>query len=185
MLCAQFYAWKTNENKEYTNEPDHSLMLNLVKVPCIVALHFVLTPDVDNSLKIMKFANNQAHQFVRNGSEIVFMLGLVQSLISVFNLAIGVILLTFQHSINHAIVHFIALHVVNEVAEFYYESLAANNHLMHNFSQYYPHVETKGSDIKFSERSCFHKLARVIYRTFRLGYVSIVFYFVPFLPFII
>lgn len=57
MLVAQFYAWATNENKEYHDVADHGLMLNFVKIPCIVALHFVLTPEVDNALKVMKFTN--------------------------------------------------------------------------------------------------------------------------------
>lgn len=57
MLVAQHYAYVTNENKEYHDTPDHSLMLTLVKIPCIIALHFVLTPEVDNALKVMKFAN--------------------------------------------------------------------------------------------------------------------------------
>jgi hypothetical protein len=64
MLIAQHYAWFTNENHEYHDVPDHSLMLALIKVPCIIALHFVLTPEVDSALKIMKFANQESHQFV-------------------------------------------------------------------------------------------------------------------------
>jgi hypothetical protein len=82
-------------------------------------------------------------------------------------------------------VHFIALHVVAEVTEFYYEALASNNSMIHELPRYYPHKQTRGKDIKFSERSCFHKLARIIYRLFRMLYASVLFYFVPFLPFII
>ena len=95
MLCAQFYAWITNENNEYHAKPDHSLWLLFVKFPCIIALHFVLTPEVDNALKIMKVANQQAHLFVENGSEVTFCLGLGQLFISLSNMGIGVILLTF------------------------------------------------------------------------------------------
>lgn len=61
MLVAQHYAILTNENHEYHNVPDHSIILTLVKLPCIIALHFVLTPEVDNALKVMKFANQEAH----------------------------------------------------------------------------------------------------------------------------
>lgn len=38
----------------------------------------------------------------------------------------------------------------------------------------------KGSDMKFGERSCFHKLARMVYKLTRCLYVGVVFYFVPF-----
>jgi hypothetical protein len=185
MLIAQHYAWYTNENHEYHNVPDHSIILTLVKLPCIIALHFVLTPEVDNALKVMKFANQESHQFVGNGSLIVFCLAFLEALVSVYNLLMGVCLLTFQHSINHAIVHFIALHVISEVSEIYFEALASNNRMLWDIEPYLPEKETRGKDIQFSQRTCFHKLARFVYKIFRCFYTSVVFYFVPFLPVII
>lgn len=38
----------------------------------------------------------------------------------------------------------------------------------------------RGSDLSFGERSCFHKLARMLYKLTRCLYVGLVFYFVPF-----
>lgn len=44
----------------------------------------------------------------------------------------------------------------------------------------HPKIKVKGSDIKFSDRSCIHKIARVIYKILRSLYVGVIFYFVPF-----
>ena len=74
--------------------------------------------------------------------------------------------------------HFVALEIIMEVSNLYFESLMNNKLkvIMHHA----PKLETKGSDIKFMERSLFHKLARMIYKFIRCLYVSVVFYFVPF-----
>lgn len=37
-----------------------------------------------------------------------------------------------------------------------------------------------GKHIKYRERSCFHKVARLIYKFTRMIYVGYIFYFVPF-----
>ena len=39
----------------------------------------------------------------------------------------------------------------------------------------------RSSNIKFEERPTFHKVARVVYKIIRALYVSLIFYFVPFL----
>jgi len=74
--------------------------------------------------------------------------------------------------------HFVALEIIMEVSNLYFESLMNNKLkvIMHHA----PKLETKGSDIRFMERSLFHKLARMIYKFIRCLYVSVVFYFVPF-----
>lgn len=38
----------------------------------------------------------------------------------------------------------------------------------------------RGKDIKFAERTLFHKVARVVYRINRGFYVAFMFYFIPF-----
>ena len=43
-----------------------------------------------------------------------------------------------------------------------------------------PKALIKGKDIKFSERTKFHKCARIFYKLLRMQYVGVIFYFVPF-----
>jgi hypothetical protein len=145
----------------------------------------VLTPEVDSALKIMKLANQQSHLFIENGSEVTFLVGFVAVFIAIFNMFLGVVLLTFQHSINHCIVHFIALHVISEVSCFYFEALAVNNSAMEVVKELYPKQEIKGKDINFFERSYFHMIARLVYKLVRAIYVSAIFYFIPFASFMI
>jgi hypothetical protein len=41
-------------------------------------------------------------------------------------------------------------------------------------------IKNRGRNIRFEDRSATHKIFRVIYRTFRNIYVSLIFYFVPY-----
>lgn len=43
-----------------------------------------------------------------------------------------------------------------------------------------PTIKNRGKEIKFMERTTFHKLARIIYKAIRAYYVSVIFYFMPF-----
>ena len=70
-----------------------------------------------------------------------------------------------------------------EIPKFYYEALG-DNHIKSIFDHHVV-IDKRGIDIKMEDRSLFHKFARVIYRTVRVIYVSIIFYLVPFVVFFI
>lgn len=50
MLFAQIYAVKIDEEDEYSIHAPSNFALVCVKIPCIIALHFTLTPQLDNAL---------------------------------------------------------------------------------------------------------------------------------------
>jgi len=57
MLVCMAYAIFVNENSEYPISQPHNFFLMLIKAPTILALHFLLSPEVENGMRIMKFAN--------------------------------------------------------------------------------------------------------------------------------
>lgn len=57
MLYCIYHALAVNENNFYTRQVSHSFELHLVKFPTLVALHLLLSPEVGNGMKIMKYAN--------------------------------------------------------------------------------------------------------------------------------
>ena len=87
-------------------------------------------------------------------------------------------MLAYQHTVQHCIIHFVALEVIMEISNMYFESLKGNKlkEIMHHA----PKCVKSGKDIKFSERTLFHKGARILYKVLRSFYVSVIFYFVPF-----
>jgi hypothetical protein len=80
MLLCMSYAILVNENNEYPMHQPHNFYLMIIKAPTIMALHLLLSPEVENGMRIMKFSNQQSDQFVPGGSQISFILGLIQCL---------------------------------------------------------------------------------------------------------
>jgi len=87
-------------------------------------------------------------------------------------------MLTYQHTVAHCIIHFVALEVIMDVSNMYFESLMSNK--LKEVMHHPPKNTHKGRDIKWSERSFFHKVARLFYKALRCFYVSFIFYYVPF-----
>jgi hypothetical protein len=89
-------------------------------------------------------------------------------------------MLAFQHSISHSIIHFVALETILELPMMYYEMLVHDplKEIMEHHNM--PTVDRRGKDINFCERPCFHKFARVVYRFFRVFYITIIYYFIPY-----
>jgi hypothetical protein len=178
MLFCMVSSIQYNEQGRYKNEFSHSFAVFYIKFPCAIALHLMLYPEVAKGLNIMKFCNQQAHLFEGNGAAIGFLLGMNQVFSSIICEIVNVYLLTYQHTVEHCIIHFVALEIIVEIGKMYLESLQGNalKAIMHKP----PAREKNGKDIEMSDRSCFHKVARVFYVTIRTFYVGIIFYYVPF-----
>mmetsp|Transcript_11642 Transcript_11642/g.17667 ORF Transcript_11642/g.17667 Transcript_11642/m.17667 type:complete len:211 (-) Transcript_11642:29-661(-) len=181
MLGSMLWAIMTNENNDYEATLAHSYTVFFLKFPCSVALHFVLYPEVAKGMNLMKFANNQNDQFVTHGAEISFCLGCIQVFTALFAEAINLYMLTYQHTVQHCIIHFVALEVIMDVSNMYFESLMSNK--LKAVMHHPPQVVHKGRDISFADRSLFHKIARLVYKLTRLIYVGFIFYYVPFVVF--
>jgi hypothetical protein len=54
------------------------------------------------------------------------MIGFLQATSAIFCEAINIFLLSYQHSISHSIIHFVALEIIMEVDNLYIESLMNN-----------------------------------------------------------
>jgi hypothetical protein len=72
----------------------------------------------------------------------------------------------------------VALEVIMEISNMYFESLKGNK--LKEIMHHPPKCVRAGKEIKFSERSVFHKFARLLYKVLRAFYVSVIFYFIPF-----
>ena len=126
----------------------------------------------------MKLANNECHLFVEYGSEIAYYVGTLKLLIIVYAEFLNLMLLAYQHLISHCIIHFVALEAIMEISEIFFESLMYNK--LKEIIHHPPKLSIRGKDIKFSDRSCYHKLARIWYKIWRSIFASFLFYFLPF-----
>jgi hypothetical protein len=77
MLVCMMTSIVTNEMGRYDNQFSHSFAVFYIKIPCALALHLVLYPEVAKGINIMKFTNQQTELFVENGAAIGFILGFI------------------------------------------------------------------------------------------------------------
>ena len=123
MLGCMVYQIMTSISK---NTFPHDFSVFYVKFPCAIALHFCLYPEVARGMELMKFANNHPEKFVPSGSEISYMIAFIQVFTALIAEGINITLLTNQHTVDHCIIHFVALEVIMEVPSLYYEALLHN-----------------------------------------------------------
>jgi hypothetical protein len=80
----------------------------------------------------------------------------------------------------HSIMHFVAMEVISRVSNIYFEGIVHTNKLV-EVMHYRPKIVNKGADIRFINRTSFHKFARIIYVFIRFFFVMIIFYLMPFM----
>ena len=75
-----------------------------------------------------------------------FIVGLMKFCTALFAEVVCIYLLAYQHTIEHCIIHFVALEVVVEVPKFYFESMKENEKLFEMF-EHPMHITKRGKDI--------------------------------------
>ena len=78
LTCMSFGLYVNESGMSYTFARNFSVFF--VKLPCTIALHFLLYPEVPNGLSVMKYSNQNPEMFVANGSEIAYTLGFLHVL---------------------------------------------------------------------------------------------------------
>ena len=128
----------------------------------------------------MKFVINHSEYFT--DKNVVFCIALSSFWINILAEVINLYMLAYQHNVEHCIIHFVALEVIVEIPHILMGSLT-NDKLKNRIWQRFHSLQTtnKGRDFVFSERDMVNKIGRVLYRVARGFYVSILFYFQPFI----
>lgn len=117
--------------------------------------------------------------FVPHGSEISFVLAYIQITSALIAEFVNMWVLITQDRIDNCVIYFVSLKVIMEVANIYFESLLGNK--LRVVMEESPKLLQRETKIKFSDRTLFHKVARLIYKGFRALYVAALFYFAPFI----
>lgn len=68
---------------------------------------------------------------------------------------LNIIILVYQQSVSHSIMHFVAMEVISRVSNIYFEGIVHTNKLV-EVMHYRPRIVHRGEDIKFLQRPKFH-----------------------------
>ena len=113
LTCMSFGLYVNESGMSYTFARNFSVFF--VKLPCTIALHFLLYPEVPNGLSVMKYSNQNPEMFVANGSEIAYTLGFLHVLQVLYCEALNIFLLTYQTTTDYCIIYFVSLKVIMQV----------------------------------------------------------------------
>jgi len=102
----------------YVN-PYYSLIL--VKFVSSCALHMMLYPFVGRSMSLMKYVLNHYDDFTH--PDIAMLIPFIDLNLNIAAEFLNLFMLLYQHTVEHAIIHFVALEIIVEIPHRYMDSL--------------------------------------------------------------
>ena len=145
-------------------------------------MHLSILPWFESGLSIMKYVSNHPTKFDNQWA--CFFIGFVQCcyafIFSVFNS----IMLYDRDTVYFVLISYMTITILVTAPELYYKALVrdSTNAQFEVFEQdQLPRVKWFNKDHTFGERTCSSKIQRLVFKTFRLVYVSCVYYFCPLL----
>jgi hypothetical protein len=166
-----FYA-----NESYALHPNAEFQVVIAKFICSSALHMMLCPHVGRSMTMMKYVNNHDKEFTN--PKIVFLMTYASFWVNIFAEVINIYMLTYQHNVEHCIIHFVALEVIVEIPHILMGSMTNDMLKQRIFKHFHSlKITNHGRNNKFKDRGFLEKFGRVFYKIARGFYVVVIFYF--------
>ena len=178
-LCLQIYS----EVGNFIPADDQTFQLFLAKFLTTCALHLNIYPEFSSGMGIMKYVNNHPHLF--DMDMLAYSLGSTQFVFAIIYEICNITVLFSRITVYFTIGSYITLEILFLMQKMYF-----NKNIMMDRSNYLkdvlldqnaPKITWRDCNNKFQDRSFFHKFARINYCMFRGLYVSVLFYFVPFM----
>jgi len=180
-LIASIFA----DNSNYFVPQTQSIFeLFLAKFATTIAMHLNIYHQYSNSMNIMKYVNNHPYKFDQDS--IAFGLGVILLMFSMIFEVCNMVVLFSRSTVYFTIGAYITLEVLICLQTFYYKFVIAGDANHNRLKDVYndenqPKITRWNRTIDFNKRSCKHKIFRVWYKIIRGLYVSVIYYFVPFL----
>ena len=95
--------------------------LLLIKFIASIGLHFMLYPEVGRTMMLMKYVVNHPDQFTH--PKIVQLVIFCAHNVNIAAEVLNLFMLLYQHTVEHAIIHFVALEIIVEIPHIYMGSL--------------------------------------------------------------
>jgi hypothetical protein len=120
IACMTFDIFRGSKDDYKLSKLDYYSIL-LCKFFSSCALHFMLYPEVAHTMTLMKYVINHPHLFTN--PNIALMVPMISTIVNVLAEFINLFMLLNQHSIEHTIIHFVALEILVEIPHIYMGSL--------------------------------------------------------------
>jgi hypothetical protein len=106
---------------DYTLYVSEFYTVVLAKFICSAALHLMLYPEIANTMVLMKYINNHMEDFKH--ANLAFGIAHTSHIINLIAEFLNIYMLAYQHTVEHCIIHFVALEIIVEIPHIYMGSL--------------------------------------------------------------
>ena len=169
-----------NDPYRYKIFASYKFEVLLAKLLCSCALHLCLFPHIKRTRLLMKYIINHPEKFTH--SHIAFHIAHDSYCINVMVELINIYMLAYQKSVEICIINFVALQAIAHVPFLYMGTISDDKLRLRLFSNNKSlKVTNRGEQIEWSQRTFHNKVERIIYKVHRSIYVSVIFYFSPFI----
>lgn len=166
-----------NRSDYFRIRPAPGFEVYMVRFCGALAMQLMMAPEVRRGMMLMNYVNNHPEKF--SHPNICALLGFFQVSTCFYAQGLNVYLLAVYPTVFRILKHFLSLRVAVLIPGFFFGALNPSNRLREVFKVKLQRTN-KSADIKFSDRSCFQKLIRILYKLIRGFYVSCIYYFIPF-----
>ena len=169
-----------NDHQDFQLYASQHYTLLLVKFFASCALHLMLYPEVSRSMELMKYILNHYEKFTNPNAAIS--IAFTAHHINIMAEMLNMYILLYQHTVEHCIIHFVALEIIVEIPHYYITALI-NDKLKDELFKDFKHltVYNRAAEIPWNTRSRPNQFGRICYKFHRALYVCIIFYFQPFI----
>ena len=125
---------------------------------------------------MIKYVNNNPKKFTTELAPII--LGMMELSVAGFTELVNIVMICMQHTVMDCVLNFIALGTISQL-----DSIYANSLINEPIKKEVDEPLSIASNLKaplFKERTCAGKLGYLLYKFWRLGYVSAYYYFTPY-----
>ena len=154
---------------------DYSVFI--ARFVCAIMLHLRLEQEVRQSLNMIRYLIHHSPEFT--GTMVPFLVAQMKLFGSLLTEIINICLLCGQKTIMDAIINFIALGAISEIDNYYATSLSQIP--LKEALEIPLEFKKRMFYLKLSKSSCKQIVLRIIYKTYRIIYVSFYFYFTPYI----
>ena len=152
----------------------------IVRFLCTVLLHIQLEGEIRTALGMIKYFNNHPENFAK-GTYAPFYIALMQLLGCIIAELLNIWLVCREDSVKDTLMNYIALGVIAEIDDIYGNSI--QNDKLKDLIDCKIEVTNTWSSV--TERSYGAWTVRTIYKVLRFFYISVYFYFMPFMSIIL
>lgn len=149
-----------------------------------MALQLMMTPEFIKGMTILRYVNNHAstpdtrEKYFPNGDVVCCLAGIMQLSVCFMCIALNTYLMSTYNGVTTILKHFLSMKVAIWIPKLTFGAMEDKT-----ITKVYDAniaITEHPDQIDFGDRTCFHKIMRILYKIIRCFHLCVLYYFMPF-----